>query len=217
MRRLRAVSGVRRQMVHLVMRGSGRSTPFARALWAVYPCVYDHIWDNALTHSIANAVVSELPEALPVEEVGAGTGLFTQRIVNAGLTLTTSSEPNLRMRERLRRRLPSIAVADANLETLSPDRPEPCSVVAANVVHLTVDPMAAIATLRRRATRGGRVIVVTPSPEAALSTIARAMRRCGASRLIVLRFLALHVLLGPSPVGIVLAVSNLFAVRRVRR
>jgi SAM-dependent methyltransferase len=173
-----------------------RRTPFNRVLWALYPRVYDRLWDDPLTASLTNVVMDELPPDLPVEEVGAGSGLFTKRIAQAGLTVT-ASEPNSRMRQRFAKRLPSVELIDATIDRLPPVRQAPCSVVAANVLHLTSDPMDALAVLRRRAGRGGRVVVVTPSPRATLSRVARAQRRNGKSRRATLGFVLLHVLLAP--------------------
>ena len=167
-----------------------------RILWAAYSLAYDALWDNGCTAAAAAAVIAELDPSLPVEEVGAGTGLVTQHLVAAGLHVT-ASEPDPWMRRRFRSRLASTPLGNGGIEDLRDERSGPASVIAVNVVHLTQDPVAAIAELRRRATARGRVVVVTPCPSATLLSVGRAQRRIGVTRLHVMRFIALHVVLAP--------------------
>jgi len=101
------------------------------------------------------------------------------------------------MRRRFRSRLASTPLGNGGIEDLRDERSGPASVIAVNVVHLTQDPVAAIAELRRRATARGRVVVVTPCPSATLLSVGRAQRRIGVTRLHVMRFIALHVVLAP--------------------
>jgi SAM-dependent methyltransferase len=170
--------------------------PFDKALWAVYPLMYDRLWDTGLTAEAARAVTGQVPVDMPVEEVGAGTGLVTQHLVDAGLAVTVS-EPNSRMRKRLTARLPCTPLRSAPLDDLPPPSETPQSIVAANVVHLTSDPTKAVDALRRRAGVGGRAVIVTPAANVTLVRVARAHRACGESRRSVLRFILLHGILSP--------------------
>lgn len=170
--------------------------PFERLLWAVYPKLYDRIWDNRLTDHLATRLVELIPPGLPVDEVGAGTGLFTWHLRQAGMDLHVF-EPDPRMRCRLAARLPGFDVSDSTIEDLGGDAPEPRAVLAANVLHLVSDPGAALEKLKRRAGRDGVVIVIGPTPRASLTRLCIALRRSGESALGVLRFLAIHIALAP--------------------
>lgn len=169
--------------------------PFQRLLWAIYSRLYDHVWDNRLTDHLAARVVDLIPPGLPVDEVGAGTGLFTWRLHQAGMDVHVF-EPDARMRHRLVARLPGLVVSDSAIEELS-DATEPRVVVAANVLHLVSDPGAALEKLRRRAGRDGLVVVVGPAPRASLTRFCLALHRRGEPALGVLRFLLIHIALAP--------------------
>lgn len=165
-------------------------------LWRVYPSLYDILWDSALTDEIADELIADLPLELPVEEVGAGTGLFTQRLLAAGLHVI-ASEPDERMAARLRRRLPHLPLLPASIADLPAPERRPCTVVAANVLHLSHDPAGALTALRQRAGQDGTVAVVTPAPNATVRGTALARRRAGDRRRSAFAFLACHVLLAP--------------------
>lgn len=163
--------------------------------WAAYALCYDLIWDNQFSRRIAEAVTAELDPELPVQEVGAGTGLITERLLAAGCTVS-ASEPSRHMRSRFVRRLPGTDVDNALLADL--ERSErPVSVVAVNVLHLVPSPAEAVKHLRRVAGPTGRVVIVTPDPLVNLRAVASAQRRAGVSRLRIARFFALHAVLAP--------------------
>lgn len=169
--------------------------PLERLPWAVYARLYDLIWDNRLTDHIASAVVSALPADLPVEELGAGTGLYTRRIVAAGFQVR-ACEPDPRMRRAFESRLPAVTVSDVALEDLEPGR-TPRTLVAANVLHLVDNPVCALRHLRQCAGEGGTVIVLVPGAGANLMSYCRALRRHGESLPSVAWFLSLHLLIAP--------------------
>jgi hypothetical protein len=179
--------------------GSGSSIeprPFQRLLWRVYPRFYDRVWDNPLTDHLAARVVGLIPPGLPVDDVGAGTGLYTLHLHQAGMNVC-AFEPDARMRRYLAARLPGLAVCDSAIEELSGGGAEPRVVVAANVLHLIPDPGAALEKLRCRAGRNGLVIVVGPSSRASLTRFCLALRRRNESVIGMLRFLSIHMLLAP--------------------
>ena len=170
--------------------------PFQRLLWAVYPRFYDHIWDNQLTNHLADRVVDLIPRGLPVDEVGAGTGLYTFHLHQAGIDVC-AFEPDARMRHYLAARLPGLAVSNSAIETLSEGAERPRVVVAANVLHLVPDPRAALEKLRCRAGRDGLVVVVGPTSRASLTRFCLALRRRKESAIGLMRFLAIHIVLAP--------------------
>lgn len=169
---------------------------FQRLLWTVYPRFYDHVWDNQLTDHLAARVVGLIPPGLPVDEVGAGTGLYTLHLHQAGMNVC-AFEPDARMRRYLAARLPGLAVCDSAIEALGEGDVEPRVVVAANVLHLVPDPRAALERLRCRAGRDGLVIVVGPSSRASLTRFCLALRRRKESVIGILRFLSIHIVLAP--------------------
>lgn len=170
--------------------------PFQRLLWTVYPRFYDRVWDNQLTDHLAARVVGLIPSGLPVDEVGAGTGLYTLHLHQAGVNVC-ASEPDGRMRRYLTARLPGLTVCDSAIEELGDGGPESRVVVAANVLHLVPDPRTALERLRRRAGRDGLVIVVGPSSRASLTRFCLALRRRKESAIGMLRFLSIHIVLAP--------------------
>lgn len=170
--------------------------PFRRLLWTVYPGIYDRAWDNRLTDHLAIRLVGLIPPGLPVDEVGAGTGLLTRCLHRAGVNVC-AFEPDARMRRRLVSRLPGVSVCDSAIEDLSDDDLKPRVVVAANVIHLLPDPAAALARLRHRAGRGGLVVVLGPTPRASLTRFCLALHRRGEPALSLLRFLSIHLALAP--------------------
>ena len=91
--------------------------PFQRLLWTVYPRFYDRVRDNQLTDHLAARVVGLIPPGLPVDEVGAGTGLYTLHLYQAGMTVC-AFEPDARMRRYLAARVPGLAVCDTAIEEL---------------------------------------------------------------------------------------------------
>jgi hypothetical protein len=145
---------------------------------------------------LAGRVVGLIPPGLPVEEVGAGTGLYTLHLHEAGMKIC-AFEPDARMRRYLAARLPGLAVCASAIEELGEDGVEPRVVVAANVLHLVADPRAALERLRHRAGRGGLVIVVGPSSRASLTRFCLALRRRKESAIGMLRFLSIHIALAP--------------------
>lgn len=169
--------------------------PFQWLLWAIYSRLYDRVWDNRLTDHLAARVVDLIPPGLPVDEVGAGTGLFTWRLHQAGLDVRVF-EPDARMRRQLVARLPGLAVCDSAIEELS-GAPGPRVVVAANVLHLVSDPGAALEMLRRRAGRDGLVVIAGPAPRASLTRFCMALHRRGEPVFGVLLFLSIHIALAP--------------------
>lgn len=170
--------------------------PFHDLLWAVYPSVYDTLWDNRLTAGLADEVVRALPAGLEVDEVGAGTGLITHRIAASGLSVHPS-EPNDRMRSRLRKRLPDLTVERLDLASLPPAAGPPRSVVAVNVLHLTADPEGDLRRLRAAAGQNGLVVVVTPAKGVGVMRVAAAARAAGGTLRDALRFVGIHVALAP--------------------
>lgn len=168
-----------------------------RFLWRAYSRVYDTLWDNALTERVARELAHDCARfEMPIEEIGAGTGLVTMHLVALGGEVR-ASEPQAGMRLRLRHRVPHVVVNAGFVEDLTPIDGEARLVVAANVVHLTADPSVAIARLRRRAGGGGRVMIVTPDPSATVQGVARELRAVGESLGSILRFVAIHLLLAP--------------------
>lgn len=172
------------------------STALSRLHWKAYRSIYDALWDNELTTSVAEAVHEQLDDRMPVDEIGAGTGLVTQRLVAAGLHVT-AVEPDDYLRRRLQMRCPAAEVSASPLKQLCPPRTRPRSVVAVNVAHFLDDPQDALDRLRRRAGEGGQLVVVTPSPTVSLTAVALAQRALGVPRRRVLRFLALHIAIAP--------------------
>lgn len=170
--------------------------PFQRLLWTVYPRLYDRLWGNRLTDHLAARVVGLLRPGLPVDEVGAGTGLYTWHLHQAGVDVR-AFEPDARMRRYLAVRLPGLAVSDSAIEELGYGAPAPRAVVAANVLHLVPDPGAALERLKRRAGRDGMVVLVGPAPRASLTRFCLALHKRGESVLGMLRFLSIHIALAP--------------------
>lgn len=163
-------------------------------IWPIYSQVYDLLWDGPATLAVAHAVVSEASPALPVIEVGAGTGLITRSLVDAGLHVT-AYEPEPRMRTELVGRLPQVPTEALALEDI-PISDGAKTVVAANVLHLVPDPVAALARLRLLAGEKGAVIVVTPKAGRTLAQVMAALRALGVGRWQVARFGALQILVG---------------------
>jgi SAM-dependent methyltransferase len=178
------------------------------AHWRLYARVYDHLWDTAYTEAVARTVASVCLQlrARRILEVGAGTGLFTQVLDRELDAVLDVSEPLPDMRERLRRRLPHVAVTGLPLESLhavmgltgTAGNVEGMRVVlAANVLHLLDEPSAGLECLRSLAGGSGHVVVVTPVPTAGLGPVARAMLRSGVSTPTVIRFVIIHLVMAP--------------------
>lgn len=181
-------------MAHLLTRLVRRKPELGCTIWPIYSLVYDLLWDGPATLALAHEIVSEASPALPVIEVGAGTGLITRALVEAGLDVT-AYEPEPRMLTELVARLPDIPTEALALEDI-PMSEGPKTVVAANVLHLVPDPVAALARLRLLAGEQGDVIVVTPMAGHTLAQVIAALRSLGVGRWQVARFGALQVLMG---------------------
>ena len=65
-----------------------------------------------------------IPPGLPVDEVGAGTGLYTFHLHQAGINVC-AFEPDARMRRYLAARLPGFAVCNSAIEALGEGGAEP--------------------------------------------------------------------------------------------
>lgn len=170
--------------------------------WSAYSSVYDRLWDQPLHHHTIEEAIGHLEPGLRVQEVGARTGLATQRLIGAGFTVD-ASEPNAAMRRRFAAALPGVPVLAGSVTDLpTPADEAPArNVLAINVLHLVDDPSAVIDDLRRRAGPEGRVVIVVPVLGLTLGALTRAMRERGATRRQQARFLALQTLTAPLQAG----------------
>lgn len=166
------------------------------ALWGVYARAYDQLWDNELTDRTAAFLMALIEPGSLVLEVGAGTGLYTARLIRGGFVVR-ACEPDRHMYERAIQRLPDAAVEFVSGEEWAPQVSGSVVVVAVNVVHMARDPLDLIGRMRVLAGDDGRVIVVTPEPEGTLRSVAWAQLRLGVPFWRVWRFVLWHVLLGP--------------------
>lgn len=171
----------------------------ARRQWHVYARTYDRLWAGPYTDSLAQRLAEVCSGLTPTEivEVGAGTGLFTSRLLVVAPQHYLACEPLEPMRRQLSQRLPLLEVLPVTLEELQLEPRAGRVVVAANVVHLSPSPMQTLATLRRIAGPDGAVAVLTPSPTADMVQLTLALRRAGTSITQVLRFTLLHLLMSP--------------------
>jgi hypothetical protein len=163
--------------------------------WRAYSRAYDSLWNNELHLEVSAAVAELLDPTLPVIEVGAGTGLTTERLFAAGF-LVEPSEPDPAMRKRFLERLPEIPVGTHGAEEAFGDG-RPKNVVAVNVLHLVADPASTLHHLQRVAGPDGTVVVVTPQERASIASTTLALRRSGSSLGAVARFLSLQLALVP--------------------
>ena len=164
--------------------------------WAAYARMYDALWDGPLTDVLASRIICHLGTR-PVVEVGAGTGLIAYRLRNAGCALS-ATEPNRFMRSRFKRRLPDVPISQEVIEELEPSNAEPSrTVVAINVVHLTINPEMAVGSLRRYAGADGRIVAVVPSQTASVWSIIRAQGRLDTRIWHILRFVVLQLMIAP--------------------
>ena len=164
--------------------------------WALYAFWYDRLWDMPLTRGTADEVSRLAPPALPVVEVGAGTGLIT-RLLAVGHHVELATEPAPGMRRRLLdRRLEVDRIGDEAIAELRLPAGDRC-VVAVNVLHLVPDPAEALAALIDLAGPRGCVIVVTPAARGSVGTVVSAARLLGAGNAWAARFIAAHLVLAP--------------------
>lgn len=171
--------------------------------WSVYAAIYDRLWDNELWSAIVDAAAKALAAdrgPRRIYEVGAGTGLTTRRLRDAGWEVL-ASEPNRAMLGRFRRRLPDVSCEPVDIAEFCDSSREPLDVVAVNVLHLVPDPGGALRELTRIAGPQGRVVVITPKPEASLLRAMSAQHRLGVSAPRILGFWLLHLILAPLAVA----------------
>lgn len=203
------------------------ATPRARRthqlFWRFYAAVYDRLWDHELTDEVAAAVGQLAPRDQPVMEIGAGTGLVTERLRDLGFTVT-AVEPEPAMARRLRRRVPEVPVSSGTLVECAAADPTtaagtngPLTVVAAHVLHFLADPADASRRLRELAGPGGTVIVVTPRGDRGLLGTAAALRAAGGRVGRATTFVLWHLALAPlaSAAGCVARPERLDAVREL--
>jgi SAM-dependent methyltransferase len=156
--------------------------------WRCYAAVYDSLWDNEMSAAVAASVAAKLPAGAEILEIGAGTGIVTGHLTDAGFRVI-ACEPSQAMARLFRRRLPDIPLYRRPFDQVAFRGHQ----VAVNVVHLLPDPTDAVRQLQAR----GPVVIVTPDPNATLYTVARAQRRLGVGHGLVVRFVLAHLALGP--------------------
>ena len=166
-----------------------------RLFWAAYAAMYDQLWDNAHADLIAAAIIAGLDGRTQVLEVGAGTGVITSRLLDAGVAVH-ACEPEPHMATRFARKLPAVPLEQVRCDQLSLPAGSRV-VVAANVLHMIDNPTLALKQLRAAAGPHGRVVIVTPAPGQTLRDVAAAQRDRGVSRTRVMRFIAWHAALAP--------------------
>lgn len=194
--------GIQRRLADLVaQRRLGE-----RLLWALYPLVYDSLWNAPLTTKVARLVSAHITPGQSVLEVGAGTGLFSAHIASVAGTFVPC-EPNDRMADRIRVRVPGVEVLALSEEQLNPGEKFDI-VVAANVVHLVANPCATVDRLLSLCRPDGSVLLATPHEQPGVLRAAGAHFAAGAGFLFCVRFVLIHLALAP--------VSMLAVRRRVR-
>ena len=156
--------------------------------WDRVACVYD-IFANVINRT-ANKRLCETVGRLimpgdTVLECACGTGLLTGVIAERckSLTATDFSSRMLRRAEKKYAGRGNITFRQANILKL--DFPSGCfdAVVAANVIHLLDEPLAALRELDRVCRAGGRIIIPTymnRTDKGTTNTVSGAIGRAGA-------------------------------------
>ncbi len=166
-------------------------------MW-VYSGVYDFLWDNSLADRVAEAVGAELGSNRTVLDVGAGTGIITQRLASMGHDVV-ATEPNASMRRQFGKRLPNTPCQSLGIDHVDTDSSLARSadvVIAVNVVHMTDDPSGSVEHLECVA-QGKTLIIVTPHENMSLLRVVKALLANGIRVRRVLAFVGVHLALAP--------------------
>jgi SAM-dependent methyltransferase len=148
-----------------------------RLFWACYAAIYDMVWAQPLGGELAAAIVSlaGCPPSL-VADIGSGTGLIGEGFADHGhhVIAIDSNRSMLRSSAGWRRMAVVARCEQLPLRTHSID-----VVVAANLLHLLMDPVAALREMTRVRKGSGRAILSWPDDRVGPWTIGAAERRLG--------------------------------------
>lgn len=135
--------------------GAGRSQ-----FWSGYARVYDAIWDAPIATEVSRACTISLNGAREVIDLGCGTGLAAQTVVQRARVLGVDASSMMLQRAVSRGRVTQTMVSDAAKTELPSGAAD--GVICANLLHVHESPATVFEEAARLLKAGGRLVIVTP-------------------------------------------------------
>lgn len=163
--------------------------------WGIYAKSYDQIWDAPVMSAVRASVHVELADARAVIDLGCGTGLMSEGLVESGVRVTgVDNAPSMLERALARGRVSRVLLCDADKVPLTGGTAD--AVLIGNLLHLHPHPAAVLDEARRLLRQGGVIVATWPVPALSAAAMYRADRDSGRAALPSMRANALRLGVG---------------------